>query len=309
MAEQRRGSSPLIGRRRARGRAARPRGGGLAYPSAAAGPATSPRSSASDRRRAAGPRAASRTCWLDWLPARSDGAVLVAVAASSSLAAIAGAVGLGLPGIRIVFGGPTPSAPRRHPRPRRAVRRARRRRVDRTRRQPSRRVRPWASATAVRSTTPRDRRPRPRPSDRPGDRPAGRRLRPREPRAPSSGPSGRACPPTRTTASGCCSASSGAIVDDGYYQKTLYSSAQVTPVTVNGHSGYWISGAPHFFYYVDPSGKAGGRQPPDRRRHAHLGGRRRHVPARIAGCRRRRRSAWPIAPLAGTTAGPVVYRD
>jgi hypothetical protein len=45
-------------------------------------------------------------------------------------------------------------------------------------------------------------------------------------------------------------------VDDGYYQKTLSSSAQVTPVTVNGHSGYWISGAPHFFYYVDPSGKA-----------------------------------------------------
>ena len=45
-------------------------------------------------------------------------------------------------------------------------------------------------------------------------------------------------------------------VDDGYYQKTLSSSAQVTPVTVSGHSGYWISGAPHFFYYVDPSGKA-----------------------------------------------------
>ena len=45
-------------------------------------------------------------------------------------------------------------------------------------------------------------------------------------------------------------------VDDGYYQKTLDGSAQVTPVTVNGHPGYWISGAPHFFYYVDPSGKA-----------------------------------------------------
>ena len=98
-------------------------------------------------------------------------------------------------------------------------------------------------------------------------------------------------------------------VDDGYYQKTLDGSAQVTPVTVNGHPGYWISGAPHFFYYVDPSGKAvddshrivgdtliwadgevtyrlesqladGGGDPPRR-----------------------------IAPLAGTAAGRVVYRD
>jgi hypothetical protein len=44
-------------------------------------------------------------------------------------------------------------------------------------------------------------------------------------------------------------------VDEGYYNKTLDNAARVTPVTVGGHPGYWISGPPHFFFYVDPSGK------------------------------------------------------
>jgi hypothetical protein len=45
-------------------------------------------------------------------------------------------------------------------------------------------------------------------------------------------------------------------VDEGYYQKTLESETQVVPVTVNGDRGYWIGGPPHFFYYVDPTGRA-----------------------------------------------------
>ena len=44
-------------------------------------------------------------------------------------------------------------------------------------------------------------------------------------------------------------------VDQGYYYKILDSGVEVTPVTVNGYHGYWISGPPHFFFYVDPSGK------------------------------------------------------
>ena len=56
----------------------------------------------------------------------------------------------------------------------------------------------------------------------------------------------------------------------------------VTPVTVGGNPGYWISGPPHFFYYVDPSGK----DVDDSHRIVgdtlHLGRRRRHVPARVA---------------------------
>jgi hypothetical protein len=43
-------------------------------------------------------------------------------------------------------------------------------------------------------------------------------------------------------------------VDTGYYEKILGSGTKVTPVKVAGLSGYWISGPPHFFYYIDPSG-------------------------------------------------------
>lgn len=44
-------------------------------------------------------------------------------------------------------------------------------------------------------------------------------------------------------------------VDEGYYTKVLDSDATVTPVTVGDGSGYWISGSPHFFFYRDPTGK------------------------------------------------------
>jgi hypothetical protein len=41
-------------------------------------------------------------------------------------------------------------------------------------------------------------------------------------------------------------------VDDAYYQKTLDNRAKVTPVTVNGQPGFWISGSPHFFLLRRP---------------------------------------------------------
>ena len=44
-------------------------------------------------------------------------------------------------------------------------------------------------------------------------------------------------------------------VTQGIYDKYLDSDAQLTPVTVNGNRGYWISGPPHFFAYVDPNGR------------------------------------------------------
>jgi hypothetical protein len=44
-------------------------------------------------------------------------------------------------------------------------------------------------------------------------------------------------------------------VETGYYEKVLGSGTKLTPVTVNGASGYSISGDPHFFYYVDANGK------------------------------------------------------
>lgn len=43
-------------------------------------------------------------------------------------------------------------------------------------------------------------------------------------------------------------------VGEGYYEKAVRSAAQLTPVRVAGEPGYWIEGPPHFFYFVDPSG-------------------------------------------------------
>jgi hypothetical protein len=43
-------------------------------------------------------------------------------------------------------------------------------------------------------------------------------------------------------------------VSDGYYQKVLSDDTRVEPVTVGGSPGYWIEGV-HFFTYVDETGK------------------------------------------------------
>lgn len=43
-------------------------------------------------------------------------------------------------------------------------------------------------------------------------------------------------------------------VDSGFFGKVVGSDATVEPVLVNGRRGYWLSGAPHFFYYAGPGG-------------------------------------------------------
>ncbi len=45
-------------------------------------------------------------------------------------------------------------------------------------------------------------------------------------------------------------------VDPGLYNKIIDSGSKLTRVTVDGSQGWWISGAPHFFYYIDPDGNA-----------------------------------------------------
>ena len=81
---------------------------GLAFPSPISGPTDV--AAIVRQRLVAQPPARGRVGLLGWLgrrPVRRS--VLVAIAALLVLAAIAGAVGLGLPGIRINFGGATPS--------------------------------------------------------------------------------------------------------------------------------------------------------------------------------------------------------
>jgi len=45
-------------------------------------------------------------------------------------------------------------------------------------------------------------------------------------------------------------------VDERYFEKILGPDTTLTRVTVGGSPGYWISGAPHFFFYIDPNGQA-----------------------------------------------------
>jgi hypothetical protein len=44
-------------------------------------------------------------------------------------------------------------------------------------------------------------------------------------------------------------------LDRGYFDKLLNTGTVLTHVSVNGSPGFWISGDPHFFFYVDPSGQ------------------------------------------------------
>ena len=226
----------------------------VAYPSVPAGP--SDIAAIVRQRLVAEPSARESSGVRGWIgrrPVRRS--ILVAIAAILVLAAIAGAVGLGLPGIRIVFGGPTPSAPTPSPSASPSP----------TPTQPAGSTAPAASdpvgltmglGTAVSLddaariggldlVLPTD------PAIGPPD--AAYTLANRVALVWSERP-GLAADPDYGV--GLLLSEFRGHVDDGYYQKTLSSSAQVTPVTVSGHSGYWISGAPHFFYYVDPSGKA-----------------------------------------------------
>ena len=44
-------------------------------------------------------------------------------------------------------------------------------------------------------------------------------------------------------------------IDPGYFQKIIGPNTRVTPVTVGGGTGYWVSGDPHEIVFVDPSGR------------------------------------------------------
>ena len=174
--------------------------------------------------------------------------LVLALAALLVLAAIAGAVGLGLPGLRIIFGdGPSPQ-----PTPSAAV----------------------ASPSRSASPTPLG----PLGSDlglgtplplAEVERLAGFDLV--LPPDPAIGPpdvaylagqravlvwAGRpGLPATSADGIGLLLSEFSGHVEQGYYEKVLDSGTLVKPVTVGGERGYWITGDTHFFYYVDPNGQ------------------------------------------------------
>jgi hypothetical protein len=190
-------------------------------------------------------RARPRRSWFGVRPAfrrPMSRAVLIAIALLLVVAAVAAAIGFGLPGLRIIFGGPGASGA------------------------------PPASPAAS----------RPSPSGAPGsamglggavplaelDGQAGFHvLLPVDPTlgAPDAAylMDGRVAlawgpregfPPTLEPGVSLVISEFRGNVDQGYFEKVLGTGTTLKRVTVRGVAGYWISGDPHFFFYTDPSG-------------------------------------------------------
>jgi hypothetical protein len=186
----------------------------------------------------AAPPASARSSVFGWIgrrPVRRG--LLLAIAALLVLAAVAGAVGLGLPGIRILFGGPTPSV---IPAPSSPI------------------GSPVGQGLGLGTLLPIDDAGRLAgldlvlpPDQAVGPPDAAYLLRNRVALVWSERPG---LPADPSSGVGLLISEFGGSLDDGYYQKLLEGDARITPVTVNDGRGFWISGPQHFFYYVDPSG-------------------------------------------------------
>jgi hypothetical protein len=228
----------------------------VAAPAAADGTTTGPDIATRVRvRLASGERRRSRHWWsIGGRPVRRS--LVLAVVALLALAIVAGAVGLGLPGLRITFGEPSPSL------------------------LPS----PSATGAATAGTTPSS---SPTPTLPPV---AGMRLSlgrqveldevealtgvpVRLPTDERLGPpdsvwvdparsdqiayvwkAGPDLPETSEPGVGLILMRFAGRSDDEFYQKVLSSGTRLQTVTVDGHDGFWISGEMHFFFYERPAG-------------------------------------------------------
>ena len=151
--------------------------------------------------------------------------VVLALAALLVLAAVAAAIGIGLPGIRILVGDP-PSAP-----PTAAVTRSV--------------IAPLGSSLGLGATLPLDE----------IESLAGFDLRlPPETVAGDPDPAVLRYVPVADDGIGLLISQFRGTVDEGYYEKIVDGGARPEPVTVDGARGYWIDGPPHFFMYIDANG-------------------------------------------------------
>jgi len=171
---------------------------------------------------------------------------LIAVAALIALAAIAGAASLGLPGLRLLFGGGSVSPPPSL--------------------EPSRSPSPGGPGTSMNLGDPIA------PSDRAAlDARAGFEVG--WPADPLVGPPDAAyidetkrgqvslvwasrptLPTTLEPGVGLLMTEFLGSVDSGFFDKVVGPDTTVEPVLVGAHRGYWLSGAPHFFFYAGAGG-------------------------------------------------------
>jgi hypothetical protein len=181
-----------------------------------------------------------------WRPLRRS--VVLALAALLALAVVAGAVGLGLPGLRLILGGPSPTPT------------------------------PTATASASPGATPT---PTPRlPAVTGGRMGLGKQVRldevegltgipvrlPTDPRLgqPDSAwidtskanqvayvwATSTDLPQTNEPGVGFVLMRFDGTTDPGFYEKVIGSGTHLERVEVDGRDGFWITGDPHFFYYV-----------------------------------------------------------
>jgi hypothetical protein len=177
--------------------------------------------------------------------------LVLALVALLVLAAVAGAVGFGLPGLRIIFGeGPSPTASppvtsSASPRP--------------SEPSPSATLQPLGGSLGLGDAVPLAEVRRQAsfeillPTDPPIGPPDVSYLN--DQRVTLVWASGAVLPETNTPGIGLVLGEFRGNVDQGYYEKVLGDQTIVTPVIVNGGRGYWIHGGPHFFYYIDPQGQ------------------------------------------------------
>jgi hypothetical protein len=192
-------------------------------------------------RRGLGLDGARRSTRLGGRPMRRG--LVLALVALLVLAAVAGAVGLSLPGLRIIFGegpSPRPSA------------------TATSSANPSASISPLGGSLFLGTAVPF--------AD--VERRAGFDLL--LPTDPDLGPpdasyldaqrvalvwaSRTGLPETESPGVGLVLSEFRGHVDEGFFQKILDDQTTLTRVTVDGSRGYWISGRPHFFMYVDPHG-------------------------------------------------------
>ena len=170
-------------------------------------------------------------------------ALLLALTALLAVAAIAGAVGLGLPGLRLILGEPPASPPPS---------------VEPGRTPPPG---PLGSTLSLGNLVQLD------------EVEALTGLPPRLPSDPAIGPpdavyvdrfrgnqvafvwaDSDALPETREPGIGLILMRFDGTVDDGFREKILGEGVTAEPVSVDGGRGFWISGRAHFFFYRDGSG-------------------------------------------------------
>jgi len=185
--------------------------------------------------------AARPRSWMPWRPMRRS--LALALAALLLLAAIAAAVGLGLPGLRLILGEPPASPPPS---------------VAPSQTAPPG---PLGSALQLGEQVALDE----------VDTLTG--LPVRLPTDPAIGPpdvvyvdptranqvafvwaASSALPETREPGIGLILMRFDGKTDDGYHQKIIGLGVTAEPVAVDGNDGFWVSGDPHFFFYVRDDG-------------------------------------------------------